>query len=107
MTGGQTLRALWAGGGGGASTRPFSAVIRGTRATFLSLLQQAPRGVVHELRRMNQYGILGRIPPRLFGTQSSAQDAARFFSTCTPWISNILTSYSEPARSSRCPATRA
>ena len=31
------------------------------RATFLSLLQQ-PR-IVHELRRMNQYGILGRYLP--------------------------------------------
>src|SRR2546430_3147025 len=32
------------------------------RATFLSLLQQ-PRGIVHELRRMNQYGILGGYLP--------------------------------------------
>jgi [protein-PII] uridylyltransferase len=35
---------------------------RRNRATFLALLQQ-PRGIVHELRRMNQYGILGRYLP--------------------------------------------
>jgi len=33
------------------------------RRQFLDILQQ-PRGIVHELRRMNQYGILGRyLPP--------------------------------------------
>jgi [protein-PII] uridylyltransferase len=32
------------------------------RALFLEILQQ-PRGLVHELRRMNQYGILGRYLP--------------------------------------------
>ena len=32
------------------------------RARFLEILQQ-PRGIVHELRRMNQYGILGRYLP--------------------------------------------
>jgi [protein-PII] uridylyltransferase len=32
------------------------------RARFLALLQ-APRGIVHELRRMNEYGILGRYLP--------------------------------------------
>jgi [protein-PII] uridylyltransferase len=32
------------------------------RATFLSLLQQ-PRGVLHELRRMNQLSVLGRYMP--------------------------------------------
>ena len=32
------------------------------RALFLKILQQ-PRGLVHELRRMNQYGILGRYLP--------------------------------------------
>ena len=32
------------------------------RATFLEILRQ-PRGIVHELRRMNQFGILGRYLP--------------------------------------------
>ncbi|HEX5802148.1 MAG TPA: [protein-PII] uridylyltransferase [Azospira sp.] len=32
------------------------------RALFVQILQQ-PRGLVHELRRMNQYGILGRYLP--------------------------------------------
>src|SRR6266699_291074 len=56
----QTLRALWR-----ARTRIDAAFRRDprNRATFLSLLQQ-PRGIVHEFRRMNQYGILGRyLPP--------------------------------------------
>ncbi len=55
----QTLRALWR-----ARTRIDVAFRRDprNRATFLSLLQQ-PRGIVHELRRMNQYGILGRYLP--------------------------------------------
>jgi [protein-PII] uridylyltransferase len=35
------------------------------RARFMSILRQ-PRGVTHELRRMNQYGILGRYLP-VFG----------------------------------------
>ena len=55
-----TLRALW---------RARRRIDRGfradpaNRASFLAILQQ-PRGVVHELRRMNQYGILGRyLPP--------------------------------------------
>ncbi len=55
----QTLRALWR-----ARARidaPFRRDSR-NRATFLSLLQQ-PRGIVHEFRRMNQYGILGRYLP--------------------------------------------
>src|SRR3989475_449289 len=55
----QTLRALWR-----ARTR-IDAAFRSdprNRATFLSLLQQ-PRGIVHEFRRMNQYGILGRYLP--------------------------------------------
>ena len=34
----------------------------GNRSLFLEILQQ-PRGLVHELRRMNQYGILGRYLP--------------------------------------------
>jgi [protein-PII] uridylyltransferase len=37
----------------------------GNRARFLDILRQ-PRGVTHELRRMNQYGILGRYLP-VFG----------------------------------------
>ncbi|TMH39274.1 MAG: [protein-PII] uridylyltransferase [Betaproteobacteria bacterium] len=55
----QTLRALWR-----ARTRIDAAFRRDlrNRAIFLSLLQQ-PRGIVHELRRMNQYGILGRYLP--------------------------------------------
>ena len=54
-----TLRALWRArlNIGGAFRRD-----RVNRATFLSILQQ-PRGIVHELRRMNQYGILGRYLP--------------------------------------------
>src|SRR5437588_9644213 len=35
------------------------------RARFIAILRQ-PRGVTHELRRMNQYGILGRYLP-VFG----------------------------------------
>ena len=55
----QTLRALWR-----ARDRIDASFRRDprNRATFLSLLQQ-PRGIVHELRRMNQYGILGRYLP--------------------------------------------
>ena len=55
----QTLRALWR-----ARFRVDAAFRRDphNRAAFLSLLQQ-PRGIVHELRRMNQYGILGRYLP--------------------------------------------
>jgi len=56
----QTLRALWRARSciDGAFRRDPR-----NRAAFLSILQQ-PRGVVHELRRMNQYGILGRyLPP--------------------------------------------
>ncbi|MGC2517977.1 MAG: [protein-PII] uridylyltransferase [Burkholderiales bacterium] len=54
-----TLRALWR-----ARARIDAAFRRdpANRATFLALLQQ-PRGIVHELRRMNQYGILGRYIP--------------------------------------------
>jgi len=55
----KTLRALWR-----ARERIDAAYRRDprNRATFLALLQQ-PRGIVHELRRMNQYGILGRYLP--------------------------------------------
>ena len=55
-----TLRALWRARG-----RIDAAFRRDphNRSLFLSVLQQ-PRGIVHELRRMNQYGILGRyLPP--------------------------------------------
>jgi len=55
----QTLRALW------RARRLINPAFRRdehNRATFLGLLQQ-PRGLVHELRRMNQYGILGRYLP--------------------------------------------
>jgi [protein-PII] uridylyltransferase len=55
----QTLRALWRARVRIDST--FRADPR-NRATFLALLQQ-PRGLVHEFRRMNQYGILGRYLP--------------------------------------------
>ncbi len=54
-----TLRALW------RAQRRVDASFRhdpANRARFLEFLQQ-PRGVVHELRRMNQYGILGRYLP--------------------------------------------
>ena len=55
----QTLRALWR-----ARFRIDGAFRRDprNRAAFLSVLQQ-PRGIVHELRRMNQYDILGRYLP--------------------------------------------
>jgi [protein-PII] uridylyltransferase len=52
----QTLRELWR-----ARPRITPAFRRdpGNRRLFISILQ-APRGIVHELRRMNQWGILGR-----------------------------------------------
>jgi len=54
-----TQRALWR-----ARTRIDAAFRRDTlaRLLFVMLLQQ-PRGIVHELRRMNQYGVLGRYLP--------------------------------------------
>ena len=55
-----TLRALW------RSRNRMDAEFRrdpANRAMFMRLLQ-SPRGLVHELRRMNQWGILGRyLPP--------------------------------------------
>src|SRR5437868_5528338 len=54
-----TLRALWR-----ARTR-INARFRAAplpRLLFLHILQQ-PRGIVHELRRMNQYGVLSRYLP--------------------------------------------
>ena len=57
--GAPTLRALWRARGG-IDTRfrrdPAN------RALFLQILQQ-PQGVIHALRRMNQYSILGRYLP--------------------------------------------
>jgi [protein-PII] uridylyltransferase len=55
----RTLRALW------RARRRIDAGFRRdpvNRALFLSLFQQT-RGLVHEIRRMNQYGILGRYLP--------------------------------------------
>ena len=54
-----TLRALW------RARRRIDARFRGdpvAQLLFLHILQQ-PRGIVHEFRRMNQYGILGRYLP--------------------------------------------
>jgi [protein-PII] uridylyltransferase len=55
----QTLRALWR-----ERDRIDAAFRRDpeNRRMFLKVLQ-APRGITHELRRMNQWGILGRIIP--------------------------------------------
>ncbi|HEV7476151.1 MAG TPA: [protein-PII] uridylyltransferase [Burkholderiales bacterium] len=58
-----TLRALW------RARRRIDARFRRdptARLLFLHILQQ-PRGIVHEFRRMNQYGILGRYLPE-FGS---------------------------------------
>jgi [protein-PII] uridylyltransferase len=55
----QTLRALWRARlliGAGFRNNETSKLL------FLHILQQ-PRGIVHEFRRMNQYGILGRYLP--------------------------------------------
>ena len=54
-----TLRAIWR-----ARTRIDAAFRRdpANRAAFLKILQ-APRGVTHELRRMNQWSVLGRYLP--------------------------------------------
>jgi [protein-PII] uridylyltransferase len=54
-----TLRALWR-----ARSRIDARFRRdpANRALFLQILQQ-PRGIVHEIRRMNQYSILGRYLP--------------------------------------------
>ncbi|MCD6040951.1 MAG: [protein-PII] uridylyltransferase, partial [Burkholderiales bacterium] len=55
----RTLRALWRG------RLAVNARFRKdpiARLLFLHILQQ-PRGIVHEFRRMNQYGILGRYLP--------------------------------------------
>ncbi|MEP6998257.1 MAG: [protein-PII] uridylyltransferase [Betaproteobacteria bacterium] len=58
----RTLRALW------RNRNRVDADFRrdpANRARFFEILRQ-PRGVTHELRRMNQYGILGRYLP-VFG----------------------------------------
>jgi [protein-PII] uridylyltransferase len=55
----RTLRALW------RARRLVNSKFRKNpvaRILFLHILQQ-PRGIVHEFRRMNQYGILGRYLP--------------------------------------------
>jgi [protein-PII] uridylyltransferase len=55
----RTLRALW------RSRRFIDDQFRAdprNKSTFLALLQ-SPQGIVHEFRRMNQYGILGRYLP--------------------------------------------
>jgi [protein-PII] uridylyltransferase len=55
----RTLRALWRARGsvnGKFRKDPIARIL------FLHILQQ-PRGIVHEFRRMNQYGILGRYLP--------------------------------------------
>ena len=55
----QTLRALW------RERDRIDAAFRqdpDNRRLFLKILQ-APRGITHELRRMNQWGILGRVIP--------------------------------------------
>ncbi len=54
-----TLRALWRARAGIDARFRRDPV---NRARFLQILQQ-PRGIVHELRRMNQYSILGRYLP--------------------------------------------
>jgi [protein-PII] uridylyltransferase len=54
-----TLRALW------RAVPKIDASFRrhpGNRALFMECLRQ-PRGVTHELRRMNRYGVLGRYIP--------------------------------------------
>jgi [protein-PII] uridylyltransferase len=55
----RTLRGLWRAR---ALINPAFRRSEQNRAAFIRLLQ-APRGIVHEFRRMNQYGILGRYLP--------------------------------------------
>ena len=68
----RTLRALWRARS--LIECDSSGKTRVARLLFLHILQQ-PRGIVHEFRRMNQYGILGRYLPE-FGTHRRP-DAAR------------------------------
>ncbi|MEO8535902.1 MAG: [protein-PII] uridylyltransferase [Betaproteobacteria bacterium] len=56
----RTLRALW------RNRHRIDAAFRRdptNRARFLALFRQHPRGLTHELRRMNLYGILGQYLP--------------------------------------------
>jgi [protein-PII] uridylyltransferase len=55
----RTLRALWRAAANIDDAFRADPV---NRASFLSIFQQ-PRGLVHELRRMNQLGVLGRYLP--------------------------------------------
>jgi len=95
-----TLRALWR-----ARARIDARFRRdpANRALFLQILQQ-PRGIVHELRRMNQYSILGRYLPAfgkivgqmqydLFHAYTVDQHILTWFAICaaSPW-SNSPTS---------------
>ena len=57
--GAATLRALWRAKSG--INPAFRAAPR-NRALFMEILRQ-PRGITHELRRMHQYGVLGRYIP--------------------------------------------
>ncbi len=64
-----TLRALW------RARRRIDARFRRdprARLLFLHILQQ-PRGIVHEFRRMNQYGVLGRYLPEFGGVVGQMQ----------------------------------
>jgi [protein-PII] uridylyltransferase len=65
----RTLRALWL-----ARLRIDAGFRKDTenRRRFLDILQQ-PRGIVHELRRMNQYDILGRYLPPFRGIVGQMQ----------------------------------
>jgi [protein-PII] uridylyltransferase len=65
----RALRALWL-----ARLRIDTGFRKDTenRRRFLDILQQ-PRGIVHELRRMNQYGILGRYLPPFRGIVGQMQ----------------------------------
>ena len=77
----RTLRALWRARGRDRrrrSARPDSA------ALFMQILQQ-PRGIVHEFRRMNQYGVLGRLPAGI--RRASSARCSTTSSTSTRWTS--------------------
>jgi [protein-PII] uridylyltransferase len=65
----RTLRSLWR-----ARARIDSKFRRDpvNRGNFIAILQQ-PRGLVHELRRMNQWGILGRYLPAFRGIVGQMQ----------------------------------
>jgi [protein-PII] uridylyltransferase len=64
-----TLRALW------RARRHIDAKFRRdpqAQLLFVHILQQ-PRGIVHEFRRMNQYGVLGRYLPEFGGVVGQMQ----------------------------------